>query len=132
MLLRCYLIYMGILILRHFLNLAYFFLMSRLRSSIFISHLCDLFFFFHFHFHYDKSCNLVKPDKLVFFWMIMWMRKANIFKKQKSGFRVLPNLWCFPSFSLVVLIIVLPRKKVYSVSYKSSFFERSDNFFQIL
>ena len=57
--------------------------MSRLRSSIFISHLCDLFFFFHFHFHYDKSCNLVKPDKLVFFLNNHVDEESEYFQKAK-------------------------------------------------
>ena len=112
MLLRCCLIDISIIILRHALYLPYFY--PCLDLGLFMSYLCS---FFHFHLHF----NLMKTHLFFclffstmsyYFWMITWKKNMNTFKQQKFSLRVLLRFaWFFANFNLALLIKVRLYKK---------------------
>ena len=64
MLLRCCLIHITFIILRHILYLVY--LCSCLGLHLFISYLCDLFFIFSLNFIANNHYNLIRQTYLLF------------------------------------------------------------------
>ena len=118
MLLRCCLIHISIIILRHFLYLLY--LCPCLDLGLFMSYLCDLFFIFIFIFIMINRMNtdtlvllLIFQNMSYYFWMITWMKNLNNFQVAKVQPQVAAQqlLNFFASFSLALLIKVLLIKK---------------------
>ena len=82
MLLRCCLIHISIIILRHFLYLLY--LRPLLDVGLFISYLCDLFFIFMFTFTDILLLLLIFQNMYYYFWIITGMKKnVNNFQTTK-------------------------------------------------
>ena len=125
MLLRCYLIHIRIIIMRHYaeiLFILHFFSMSRPRTMYIVS--VWSIFHFHLHFHYDQSYNLMNTVILVsllifenmsyHFWIITWVKNANNLQITKASGCCLAFAWFFANFSLAWLTkVLLIKKSVY-------------------
>ena len=95
MLLRCGLIHLSIIILRHYIYYIYYrhyllYLGPRLDLSLFMSYLCDLFFIFIFIFIMINRMNtdtffllLLLQNMSYCFWMITWIKNVNNFQIAK-------------------------------------------------
>ena len=116
MLLRYCLIYISIIILRHFLYLLY--LCPSLDQGLFISYLCYLFFIFIFIFIMVNRMNadtlvllLIFQNMSYYFYMITWMRNMNYFQQLKFSLRALLSICLF-------FCHFQPRVACESVAYK--------------
>ena len=81
LLLRCCLIHISLIILRHFLYLLY--LYPCPDACLFMSYLCDLFLIFIFIFTDTILILLSFQNISYYFWLITWMKNVNIFQKAK-------------------------------------------------
>ena len=86
MLLRCCLISITFIILRHILYLVY--LCPCLALGLFMLYLCDQFFMFSLIFIVINHISSLK-QRHDYFWIITWINKATNFQKQKFSLRVL-------------------------------------------
>ena len=116
MLLRYCLIYISIIILRHFLYLLY--LCPSLDQGLLISYLCYLFFIFIFIFIMVNRMNadtlvllLIFQNVSYYFYMITWMRNMNYFQLLKFSLRALLSICLF-------FCHFQPRVACESVAYK--------------
>ena len=129
MLLRCYLIRIRIIIMRHYaeiLFILHFFSMSRPRTMYIVS--VWSIFHFHLHFHYYQSCIISWIQTYLFFclyfrisyhfWIITWVKNANNLQITKASGCCLAFAWFFANFSLAWLTKVLLIKKACICSNK--------------
>ena len=116
MLLRCCLIPVNIIIMRHILYLVY----MRPFLGLFMSYLWDLFFIFSLNFIVINYITSFKQKYLFlctflwffwyYFWMITWMKRVNNFKIAKVQPQLLIKVFIFSIISYYFWMITWMKK----------------------